>query len=102
MAAGTRIVEVEAQVEVVGNVPARVETDRVQIVSVFAMLLFVTEVLAGARELMEQDGRGNGLAGVELETVEAVTLQPDGLLAAIFRELVESVRVVEGQRDVLA
>ena len=61
----------------------------------FAMLLFVAEVLAGAGELVEQHRRGNFITRVELEAVEAVALQPDGLLAAIFRQLVEGPRVVE-------
>ena len=53
MTAGTRVVEIDAEVEVVGDVPARVEADRIQIVLVLAMLLLVAEVLAGTSELME-------------------------------------------------
>jgi hypothetical protein len=63
------------------------------------MLLFVTEIFAGAGELMQVNGRGNFVARVEFQHVEAVALQPDGLLATIFRELVFGNRVIAGQRQ---
>ena len=59
------------------------------------MLLLVTEVLAGARELVQDHGRGHGIAGVELDVIEAVALQPDGLLAAVFGQLVARPGVIQ-------
>src|SRR6185503_3912561 len=99
MAARTRVVVVEAEVEVFGNIPVRVEAERVQIVQLFAMLLFVTEVLVGTGELMQQHRGGNRTTRVELDAIEAVALQPDGLLAAVFGQLVARPGVIERQGD---
>ena len=66
------------------------------------MLLFITEVLAGTGELVQQHRRGNRVAGVELEAVEAVALQPDGLFATIFRQLVAVPRCSRGSGSELS
>ena len=63
------------------------------------MLLLVAEVLAGAGELVEQRRRRDRLVGVELQAIEAIALQPDGLLAAIFLEVHQRVGVVRRQRE---
>jgi len=47
---------------------------------------------------VQQHGRGHRFVGVEDDVVEAVTLQPDGLLAPVFGDLALRVRVV-GRED---
>ena len=94
-----RIVEVEARLKSSLIVPVRVEADRIELVLLLAMLLFVAEIFAGAGELMQQHRRRDRFVGIELEMVEAIALQPDGLLAAIFRQIHQRVGVVRRQRE---
>src|SRR5207342_2150560 len=61
-------------------------------------LLLVTEVLAAVGDIAEVGRRGNGFVRIEGQVGEAVgALQPHGLLAAIFGDLVARIGVVQGK-----
>ena len=86
---GLRIVAVEAQVEVVGHLPVGVEADRVQLVLLFAMLLLDSRSPCW-RPVSSCKSTGVATASPvsNSTSVEAVALQPHGLLAAVFLEFV--------------
>src|SRR5262249_51369414 len=83
--------------ERVVDLPIRVQTDRIQIILLFVSLLFEAEVLAAARQLMQNE-RGLDDAVIEHDAIErTVALHPDGLLATIFRQLLLREGVVESE-----